>query len=146
MVECISRGAWVTQLCRVAFFRRHDHLQWFFFSHVTTQFIDNSSILVIDAISEATMRLPISWERSVYRRCLELISQRLGRWLKISCETRKENKVNDLCDAYFDIVVNNYFCFFLIFFYLIYVFGRDTCDNVWISVDIRNTCSLIKQK
>lgn len=29
---------------------------------------------------------------------------RLGRWLKISCETRKENKVNDLCDAYFDIV------------------------------------------
>lgn len=75
MVECISRGAWVTQLCRVAFFRRHDHLQWFFFSHVTTQFIDNSSILVIDAISEATMRLPISWERSVYRRCLELISQ-----------------------------------------------------------------------
>lgn len=47
-----------------------------FFSHTTTQFIDNSSNLVIDAISEATMRLPISWERSVYRRCSELISQR----------------------------------------------------------------------
>lgn len=47
-----------------------------FFSRMTTQFIDNSSILVIDMISEATMRLPISWERSVYHGCLELISQR----------------------------------------------------------------------
>lgn len=33
-------------------------------------------------------------------------------------------------DAYFDVVVNNYFCFFLVFFYLIYLFGKNTCDNV----------------